>query len=35
MALAEDEVASLSKHITLLPEFHLTGYEKGKGISRD
>jgi predicted amidohydrolase len=35
MALNEDQVLSLSKHITLLPEYHLTGYEKGKGIIQE
>ena len=35
MALNEDQVMSLSKHITLLPQYHLTGYENGKGITQE
>ena len=35
MALNEDQAIELSKSIALFPEFHLTGFEKHKGITRE
>jgi len=35
MALSDDQAIKLSESITLVPEYHLTGYEKGTGITQD
>jgi len=35
MSLNEDQAIELSKSIALYPEFHLTGFERGKGITQE
>jgi len=33
--MTDDEAIKLSESITLLPEYHLTGYDKGKSTTQD
>jgi len=35
MDLNEDQAIELSKSIALFPEFHLTGFERGNGITQE
>ena len=35
MNLTEDQAIELSRSIALFPEFHLTGFERGRGITRE